>query len=285
MKRAVLAGTFVVLASIADADEVVLKSGGRLQGEIVERTESFILIETGPGRVRVSMDRVERVSTGGSALAEYRRRASALGSGDATGWLSLARWATERDLKTQAKVAFERVVAVDPSNAEAQNALGRVSYRGQWMTPEDSYRAQGLVAFGGRWVTPAEMDAQLREREIEREARTRAAEAAARRDEAEALAREAEARARAAESSAGFWPAYGVGVVAPWAVQPCCGHAHAPGACPFAPHVVVRAPMAPPQPQRAPTPMRDGGRARLSGASEKSAPSSSRGHAIPRPRP
>ena len=116
------------------------------------------------------------------------------------GWLALARWAERRDLLTQAREAYEHVVAVDPENAAANTALGRVRLAGQWVTAEESYRARGYVPFEGGWVTPEERGAVLADRAAEAQAREMAAEARAR--EAEARARTAEADARRAEAEA-----------------------------------------------------------------------------------
>ena len=53
----------------------------------------------------------------------------------------------------------------NPSNPEANEALGRVQLDGAWVAEEEAYRARGYVPYDGRWVTPAEHEALLRERE------------------------------------------------------------------------------------------------------------------------
>lgn len=102
-------------ATAGSADEIVLRNGGRLSGVIVERTETRVTIETGPGRVTLPMSRVERIVDGESALETYAERAEALAPGDAAGWAELARWAKQHDLQTQARAAWERVLAIDPA--------------------------------------------------------------------------------------------------------------------------------------------------------------------------
>lgn len=185
----------VLAATAVSADEIVLRNGGRLSGVIVERTETRVTIETGPGRVTLPMSRVERIVDSRSALETYAERAEALEPGDAAGWAELARWARENDLLTQARTAWERVLAVDPGHPEANAGLGRVSLDGRWMTADDAYRSRGYVSYEGRWVTPAEHEAELRERAAEQAAALEARESDARMREAEARAREAEAHA------------------------------------------------------------------------------------------
>ena len=208
------------------ADEVVLRGGGKVTGIIVERTADAIVLETAPGRVSVPLDRVASVRSTDSDLATYEQRAAKLAPNDAAAWAALARWAKGRDLRTQAREAYERVLALDPENHEANQALGRVEHDGRWITEEEANRANGLVPFEGGWVTPAERESIRRERATEsaealavREAQARAREAEARAREAEARAGEAESGGQGAEESYGgipLWPyVYGPAIVAP----------------------------------------------------------------------
>jgi hypothetical protein len=180
-------------ATAGSADEIVLRNGGRLSGVIVERTETRVTIETGPGRVTLPISRVERIVDGRSALETWSERAEALAAGDAAGWAELARWAKQHELQTQARAAWERVLAIDPGHPEANAGLGRVSLDGRWMSADDAYRARGYVPYEGRWVTPAEHEAGLRERAAEQAAVLEARESDARMREAEARALEAQA--------------------------------------------------------------------------------------------
>lgn len=201
-RRAVTA----ILAALANAptlaDEVILRGGGVLRGVVVERTEARVVVETGPGRVTLPMSRVERVVEGRTALEGFRERAAELPAGDADGWAALARWAAERELATQAREAWRRVLAFDPEDAEANRALGRVLLDGVWMDEAEAYRARGYVLAEGRWLTPAEHDALLRERAAEDASAREERETGLRFREAEARAREAEARAAEAEATA-----------------------------------------------------------------------------------
>jgi hypothetical protein len=221
---------FFLAASLAAAgasgDEVFLHGGGRVSGMVVERNERVVVIETGPGRVTLPMTRVLRIVDGRSSLNVFQERAGTLAPGDAAGWTSLARWAADHDLVTQSRAAWQRVLAVDPQNPEANAALGRVSLEGAWMSADDAYRARGFVQYDGHWMTPAEHAASMRERAADQEAQLQAREADLRVREAEARAREAEARARDAESGSeysdsgipyypyvfpGYGPGYGYG--------------------------------------------------------------------------
>ena len=196
---------FAALALLAVApasgDEIIMRTGGRIRGVVVEQTARVVVIETGPGRVTLPMSRVERVVTGRSALEIWRERSAALHPGDAQGWAALAHWADDAGLGTQATSAWQHVVAVDPANPEANRGLGRVSLNGAWLPEDEAYRARGYVQYEDRWVSPAEHEALVRERSANETSEQARYEGALRVREAEARAREAEARAREAEAA------------------------------------------------------------------------------------
>jgi hypothetical protein len=200
MKRAL--AIVLAVASPLCADEVFLRGGGHVKGIIVERSASKVVVDVGAGRVGIPMGHVERIVEGRTALSSYLERASRLASEDVKGWLELALWAQDQDLQTQAREAFEHVAVLDPSNARAQMALGRVLVGDDWVSAEASYRARGYVPFEGSWVTPGERESILGQRREEAQAERSRAEADARVREAEARARVAEAEADRAEADA-----------------------------------------------------------------------------------
>lgn len=220
MKRAALVAVIAATAAAvpAHADRVYLRGGGVLEGQVLSERDGLLEIEVGPGRVKVPMSRVDRVSSGASALAVYRSRAAALGARDVRGWLALADWAREAGLLTQAREAYERVLALDPDRPEANEALGRVLLAGRWVGRDEAMRARGYVSFEGLWITPAERGAILSERAAAARERDASREAEARVREAEARARAAEAEARRAEADARAASAATSGIPYDWAM-------------------------------------------------------------------
>lgn len=209
-----LAGVLLIGAPASSwADVVFLNSGGRMEGRIVSQTETSIEVDIGAGTMTFPMSSVDRIERGRSPLDDYDERAAALGANDSDGWLELARWASSQGLGTQSRRAYERVLAIDPQNAEANRAMGLVELDGNWVTEDQAYRARGYVLFEGQWMMPTEQDAILRGREAERaaaQARAQTADAQAR--QAEAQAREAEAQAqRTAYTTPLYWGTWGPG--------------------------------------------------------------------------
>jgi hypothetical protein len=192
----------LLLPSAAWTDAVHLKNGGVVRGVIVERTDDAVVMEVGPGRVTLPLSRIDHIDDSTSAVAIFHERLATIPFDDVDGLAGLARWAGDHDLATYARETWERVLALDPGHPEANSALGRAYYDGQWMSERDAYRLQGYVPFEGGWVTPAEHEAVLRQRTERELARSERREAELRVREAEARAREAEARAREAEAYA-----------------------------------------------------------------------------------
>jgi len=175
MKRVLLA--LALVPATLFADDVILKSGGRVSGRIVQRTDAAVEVDVGAGTVTITMDRVERIEQKGSALDDYYDRAGRLAASDTAGWLELARWASSEGLSAQAGEAYHRVLAADPANAEANQALGNVQQGGRWVSEAESYRERGYVQFEGEWMTPAQRDALEASRRAQTDAERRQAEA------------------------------------------------------------------------------------------------------------
>jgi hypothetical protein len=203
----------LALAIPAAADEVLLVGGGKVRGRVIERTDTHLVIEVGPGRITLPRSQVVAVESGATALDAWHQRSLRLAPDDADGWLSLGLWAREQGLHTQAREAFGRVLVLRPDDPIANTARGRVRQGDRWVSEEESYRARGFVRNRGRWITAEEHALELAERRADAEERVRRAEADARVRAAEARARDAEARAQAAENAATAFPG-------PWSPSP-----------------------------------------------------------------
>jgi hypothetical protein len=187
------------------ADDVYLRGGGQITGQIIEQTDDSVTVDIGGGTISARMETVVRIEKNNSPLQDYRARAAKIPAGDAEAWRELARWAKGQALSSQAREAYREVVAILPDDQEANNALGMVQLDGKWVTEEESYRARGYVKFEGQWMTPAEQQAILADRQAQ-QARQEADHQA---NEAKVQAIEAEQKAdkerEAAEREASQW--------------------------------------------------------------------------------
>lgn len=226
--RALALAAAFAAASPAAADEVYLKSGGKVSGRIVSRTDTQIEVDVGAGKITVPTSHVLRVEEKRSALHEYEEKAGRIPAGDADAWIALADWASAMGLGTQAREAYNRALAAAPGDPRANAGVGNVQVDGRWVSEEQGYQAKGYVKYQGQWMTPVEHQALLAQEAAEaqndrmrQEADMRAREAEARAAEAEAAARKAEADAAAAQQDQGLplWYGWGAGPVA-WPTGP-----------------------------------------------------------------
>ena len=201
------------------ADEVFLKGGGKFTGRITEQTKDRIRVDIGDGSVGFSMERVDHIVKGQSALDLYTARASKLRPQDVGGWRKLAQWASSKGLSRQSRLAYERVLAAEPTDAGARQALGFVQLDGRWLTEDESFRARGFVKHEGEWMTPAEVQvaqstAAVEQARLNAERRAKDAEAAA--DKAQRQAEDAEKPAQVAPDQLNnnpvYWGDWGYGV-------------------------------------------------------------------------
>lgn len=221
MRRGLVILCLVTLPAFAD--DVHLRGGGRITGEIVERTEESVTVDVGGGgTLRVRLSSVVRIEENTSPLEEFRSRAEAVPAGDAEAWRELARWAHRHSLSSEARRAYREVAAILPQDEEANHALGRVRLGGRWVSEEESYRARGYVEFENQWMTPGERQAILAERQARDEAQWQAVGDQIRAMEAE----EEKERARAAREEADYkrrWdnlPELGDPIFWSWGVGP-----------------------------------------------------------------
>jgi hypothetical protein len=181
----------VLAAGPAFADDVYLRGGGQITGQIIAETEDTVTVDIGGGTITAKKSSVVKIEKNTSPLQEYRTRAANIPTGDAEAWRELARWAKGYSLSSQARQAYREVLKILPDDEEANTATGMVRLDGQWVTQEESYRAQGYVQFEGKWMTPAEQQSII----AGRQAQQAQAEADRKANEARIAAIEAEQQA------------------------------------------------------------------------------------------
>lgn len=165
-------------------DELFLKGGGRVTGEIVNETEAAVTVDIGAGNMTVQRSAVVRIERSASPLQKYRAQAASLAPDDVEGWRELGRSAARQGLTMQAREAFAKVKAILPDDPEANRVLGLVQLDGRWVTEKESYTARGFVWFEDEWMMPAEMQAIVAERQAREDADRQALEEQIAADEA-----------------------------------------------------------------------------------------------------
>jgi len=173
----------------------------------VDQTAAQIVVDIGGGTVGIPMAKVDRIVKAPTDLEEFETRAARLGRWDLEGWRALGRWASQQGLGKQARQAFERILAVEPDDPEAEAALGFVWLDDRWVPEDVAWRARGFVKFAGEWMLPAE--AQLRLDAVAQERAAREAEESARAAEIDKLKAELQAQYDAEAAADAEWRAEG----------------------------------------------------------------------------
>ncbi len=134
----------------AFSDEVHLRDGRKLEGTVTDNGET-LTIKMRFGSLTVKKSDVLRIVKKQSARETFAQRRKALKKTDVAGRLRLAAWAGPRGMRELATKLYREVIALDPDNEVAREALGHVRRKGQWMTRDEAMRAAGMVKHKGQW--------------------------------------------------------------------------------------------------------------------------------------
>lgn len=179
MKRALAAlvpAALALLAGPASADELVLKNGRTLEGEVVEAGDVVTFKRPGIS-MEIRRDEVKEIRKSPTAMEQYAKRAEELAKADRDLDLSVSKvphprtiaaaeahhrlglWCTAKGLKAEAKAEQEAAVSLHADHEGARRALGFVKTDAGWRLEDEVMKEKGLVRADGRWVTQEEAEA------------------------------------------------------------------------------------------------------------------------------
>lgn len=130
----VLAACLVCAAPLR-ADVFHLDSGGRVDGELVEKADGNYRIRTTVGTISVPIASVKRIEKKATPFAEYDKRAAKVRP-TAKAHFALAEWCGEHDLLSERRKHLEHAIALDTDFVPAREALGFVKEDGKWIIPQ-----------------------------------------------------------------------------------------------------------------------------------------------------
>ncbi len=167
----VAAALLVGIMVPASAHEVVLKDGTKLEGRVLRKDETVVVIETTfDGTRTVSRSDVASINENVPPLREQLKYRASTAHTAAERW-DLYGWAKKRGFQKELHWILEAIVDVAPEDRKAHKLMGHTLVAGKWMTPAQekawraeqfaaAQRAKGLVEYEGGWVTPEERDAR-----------------------------------------------------------------------------------------------------------------------------
>ncbi len=160
------------IAFAARADVFELKSGGRVDGQIVATADGdksqYVIELTAGGRLTLPRSQVVRIDTTSASEAEYETLARSSPDTVEAHW-KMAEWCRERKLLASMKQHLARILELDPNHEKARAASGFRQQHGQWMTRDDVMASRGMLMYEGRYVTPQHVELLERQKETKGE--------------------------------------------------------------------------------------------------------------------
>jgi hypothetical protein len=153
----------LTLAAPLAADVIVLRSGRKIEGNVVAESATKLTIETRFGNVSVARADIVKHERKLTPEQEFEARLSAVQSAQES--FELCLWAAKAKLRPQAQRASERAIELERDHAATRSWRGEELHEGVWMTVAEAEAARmltkGLVAHEGEWVTPEERTHRL----------------------------------------------------------------------------------------------------------------------------
>jgi hypothetical protein len=158
-----IGGGLAAIPAIGWGDVFVLKSGGQVEGEWInrdDRRDAMHEIRTPSGiRLKVASAALATRIPQPAADEEYQRIAPTFGNTVEEQW-ELAQWCRDNDLSDRREVHLKAVVALDTDHVPARRALGYQQFRGEWQTREQHHRRDGYELYRGRWRLVQDIEIQ-----------------------------------------------------------------------------------------------------------------------------
>jgi len=165
----VLATTFA-LTGVASADIVHLKDGRKVEGEVVEKSATKVVVKTKFGLSEFATADVDRVEAKNTPEQELAARLAKADAADASSLFDVYLYAKEQKLTSKGKDILKQIVKLSPDHEAARKELGHVKYNDKWIPEADAkklaksdeekaMKEKGLVRYKDKWVTPEEKEA------------------------------------------------------------------------------------------------------------------------------
>jgi hypothetical protein len=146
--------------SVAFADTFVLKSGGRIEGSLLNADqsprESYLVSLSCGGKITLGKNMVARVISVNSAESQYEQYLQKMPATVEGHW-KMAEWCVRNNLPAQREFHLREIIALDPMHDKARLALGYTNIDGRWVQPEEHNKRLGYVKFQGAWRTPQDV--------------------------------------------------------------------------------------------------------------------------------
>ncbi len=153
---------------VGDRVRVVLRRGGRYEGEVVEKSGESISIKHKFGTAKLHRQDLLEWERFKTLPEQYEERAADCKT--AADWCDLGDWAVEQGEIALSRRAYREATKIQSNHSRARKALGEVEHEGRWMPLEEAMAAQGKELYGGEWLTPEEIAERMEAESVARRA-------------------------------------------------------------------------------------------------------------------
>ena len=156
----------VVIGSIgganpARADLFVLRTGGQVEGELLnpdeKPRESYVVKTQLGGQLTFAKSQVERVVVQKEAEQRYDELLPKMHN-TVDDHAKMADWCQKNKLDAQRQFHLREILKLDPENETARHGLGYSRIHGKWYTVAERMQEQGYVRYKGDWRLPDEIE-------------------------------------------------------------------------------------------------------------------------------
>jgi hypothetical protein len=154
----------------APADVFLLKSGGRIEGELVNpeqspRTSYLIATDSG-GKITLLPTQIETILRKSEAEKKYEEYLPKMPDTAEGNW-KMADWCRQAGLNELRTKHLLAVIGHDPDHKLARAGLGHTKVGGEWVDTDQWMIRQGYVSYRGSWRVRQEIELAARKREQE----------------------------------------------------------------------------------------------------------------------
>lgn len=152
-------GCLLACALLASADEITLKDGRVVEGEITQEDEKVVKLKLKKGAMTLDRKDIVGIVRKPTADQEYAQRKAKLPPKDAKASLELATWCASRKLEAEAIAHFIEAHGLDATLSAAAEELVKRDYHlveGVWQNPDTYYAGLGWLKLNSTWYHPLE---------------------------------------------------------------------------------------------------------------------------------
>lgn len=165
------AATFLLCIPLASADEVTLKDGRIIEGEVTQEDDKVVKVKLRKGAMTIDRKDVVTIVRKATPEQEYNQRKAKLAAGDARARLDLALWCSGKKLEPEAIALLLEAHKLDPTLGAAAVELTNRDYHlvdGVWQDPDTYYAGKGWQKLGSKWYHPLEYAWRLADQDAAR---------------------------------------------------------------------------------------------------------------------